>query len=423
MTAQLARLIWMIYLICTRLNIMKMSKYAPKPSKILLSLSALAMLLIPVFSVLPARAAVNAHLSLSPASKTMTVGDDVVVYIMLDTGGNSVLAWKAALTYSTSAFNAVTVATGTGSHFTESPVADVASGGTIRISRYATSASSADETAAKITLHSTGVGNTAISFAHVCSPTNDATPCSGVTDSSGTNLLSGVTGATFIVSAVPVAGSTTTPAAKAKKKSLLGKVADAVAGVVSPSTEATSPDSGLSVSRGSVKISVQNQKNKPVEGAKVTLAGESGVTDKNGKVLLQGLYPGEAKGTIVYKEKTQKITVDVQEGTSAYAPQLVSFTFKTGGSMVFPILFLLVIIAVVIGLIDLVFISKGGFKENVDHLLHHGNGGGHVATAAAASPATTTKHAASKSHDRHDPMTPGLIVSPNTRGDDYDWKS
>lgn len=399
---------------------MNINKYIVKTPSLLLIVASLLMVLIPVMSTMRADAAVNARFSITPSSKTLTVGENLVVYLTLDTGGNSVLAWKTALTYSTSAFSSVSVATDPSSHFTQNPVADVASGGTIKISRYATSASSTGGAMAKITLHSSGVGNTSLGFAHICSSTADTSPCSGVTNSTGTNLLSTITGSNITVAAAPVAASSSP--AKAKKKSFLSSVADAVAGVISPSSEATASESGQTISRGSVRITVYNQKNKPLEGAKVTLAGKSGVTDKNGKVLLTDIYPGETKGTIVYKDKTQNITVDVQEGTSAYAPQLVNFTLDTGGSMLLPILFSIIALAVIIGLIDLIFISKGGFRENVDRLFHHGNGGGHASPSPGASSATVTKHTATKSHDRHDPMTPGLIVEPNVRGDDHDWK-
>lgn len=316
---------------------------------------------IPLLSAMPAKAAVNAGFSLSPATKTLTVGDELVVNLVLETGGNSVLAWKAAINYSTADFNAVSVVADPSSHFTLNPATDVASGGTIKLARYATSASTTGGTVAKITLHSTAIGSKTLSFAHICSSTFDASQCSGVTDSSGANLLATVNNGNYTVSPVPVAGSPGSTTPKKKAKSVINKVADAVAAVVSPSTDAEQITT--KAARGTVKLVVTNQKSKAVVGAKVTLAGVSGLTDKNGQVVLAKLYPGEANGTISYKGKTQNITVDVLSGTSVDSPQLVNVTFKTsGGGLLFPILFTVIGIAVIIGLIDLVFVSKGGFK-------------------------------------------------------------
>lgn len=360
--------------------------------------AVLILALLPLVSLNTASAAVTAKFSLSPASKTVTVGNNLVVYLMLDTGGNSVLAWKTAITYSTSAFNSVSVATDASSHFTLNPATDIASSGTIKIARYATSASSTNGAMAKITLHSSGVGNATLSFAHKCSSTADTTPCSAIVGSGGTNLLSTLTNGSYTIAAVPTSGSSSgstsgsTTTTTTKKKSLLSKVSDAIAAVVSPSSSAedvTTTKKSVIISRGVVQISVFDKQENPISGAKVTLAGVSGVTDRNGQVVLTGLKTGEANGTITYNGKTQNIKLTIKSGTSLDSPQFASLSFSAaGGSKVLPILAALIGLAVIIGLIDLIFISKGGFKANMDNVLHH---------------------------NKHDTMTPGQIIKPNSK--------
>ncbi len=380
-------------------------------SKLTKLLVVLILTAIPLLSILPAEAAVNAKFSLSPATKTITVGDDLVVYLNLDTGGNSIYAWKTTISYSTSMFSSASVVTDPSSHFTLAPASDVASSGTIKIARYAKTSSSTNGNMAKITLHSSKVGSAVLSFAHICSSTADATPCSGVTDVSGGNLLSTITGGNYTISAVPVAGTTT------KKKSLFSKVADTVAGVVSPSTSAEEVGADTSSARGTVKLTVVDKKRVTIKGAKVTLAGKTGVTNNDGQVLLKDLKAGIAKGTVVFDGKTQKIEVFIQPGTSASNPQTITVNFTAGGSIVPKLLMALVGLIVVGLLIDLVFGSKGGFKSNVDKLIHHG---GDHSPAAGVSP--TTKYSEAKPQTRHDALTPGLIIEPNSRGEHHEWK-
>lgn len=385
-------------------------------NKVYATRTILAVLLFAMITSLTggvSQAAVNANFSLSPASKTVTVGDDLVVYLMLDTGGNSVLAWKTTITYSTSIFSSASVATDSSSHFTLNPTTDVASGGTIKIARYATSSSTTNGAMAKITLHTKATGSATLSFAHICSTTYDSTPCSAVTGSAGTNLLSTITNGSYSVATAGSSGSTTTTT---KKKSLLSKVADAVANVVSPSTSAEDPTASNSttISDGTARITVKDKKGKPIVGAKVTLAGVSAITDKNGQVVLTGLYPGDAKGTITYKNKTQTINLLVESGTSLDAPQEANFTFTAAGSnKILPILAAILGVAVIIGLIDLMFVSKGGFKANVDKVIHHSGGDGST---------TAAKHSASRLHAKHEPMAPGQVIEPSQRDIHHNWR-
>lgn len=388
-----------------------------KISNLLALLVVAAVLLL---STQSARASVNAEFSLSPASKSVTVGSNLTLDLNLDTGGNSVLAWKTTISYSTTYFDSVSVQTDPSSHFTLNPGTDTASGGTIKLARYATSASTTSGPMAKITLHSSKIGTSTLSFAHICTTTADNTACSGVTDASGTNLLSANTGGSYTISAVPASSGSTT--ASTKKKSIFSKVADAVANVVSPSTSANemTTDADLTTAkRGVVRITVLNQDKKPIEGAKVTLAGVSSETNKKGQVTLAGIYPGTASGSVSFDDRTQNFSLNVESGTTESSPQIYGVTFsqKTGLNIFVKLMLALIGLLMLIGVIDLAFVSKGGFKANVDKLFHHGGdsdvgggGSGH-----------TTKHSPTKIHDRHESMTPGLIVEPSSKGSNHSW--
>lgn len=331
--------------------------------------------LAPIFYVGAAAAAVNAEFSLSPASKTVTVGSNLVINLNLDTGGNAVLAWKTTINYSATYFDVVSVQTDSSSHFDSSPSSDVAAGGTIKVSRYATSASSTSGPVIKITLRTKKTGTTSLSLAHICTSTSDSSTCSAITGSSGTNLLSSNSGGSYTVTAV--SNSSTGSSSSSSKKSIIGKVADAIAGVISPSSsasEAENDGSGFVAKRGVVQIKVLNQNKHPIDGAKVVLAGISGKTNAKGIVTLAGVYPGDAKGTVSYQDRVQDFTLDVKSDTSEESPQTLTLTFqeKTLSTAVKALL-VIVGLMMIAGIIDLTFISKGGFKEDVSHLWHHDN--------------------------------------------------
>lgn len=65
-------------------------------------------------------------------------------------------------------------------------------------------------------------------------------------------------------------------------------------------------------------IKVVDQKNKPLEGAKVTIGKASGKTDKNGSLTLEGLAPGSASVAVDYKghKATKTVQIDPQSSTT-----------------------------------------------------------------------------------------------------------
>ena len=133
---------------------------------------------------------------------------------------------------------------------------------------------------------------------------------------------------------------------------------------------------------------------------------------------MSGIYPGNAKGTITYNDKTQNFSLLVKSGTTLDSPQRLNLTFDAaGGSKVLPILAAIMGLAVIIGLIDLIFISKGGFKANIDKALHHG--GGESGTTSSTN--SSMRHSASFSRDTNDHITPGIIVEPSSNGTNTPW--
>ena len=330
-------------------------------------IAAVALL---VSAVLPqaASAAVNAEFSLTPSSSSVTTGQNTIVTLNLNTGGNSVNAWKATINYSTSAFSSVSVATAPGSPFTLVQKPDVASGGTIRISRYATTASSTSGAVATITLKANALGATSLSFAHICNPTSDATPCSAVTDASGTNLLSGLNNASITVTAVPVVPGTTTTKTTTKKKGVTGAVAAAVGAVTAitnPTAETQTTTTEQAENNAIVRIKVVNKNNKPVENATVTLGGQKATTNSAGEALFTELPTGRLNGTVTYNGKSQSFGIDVVAGSSFEKPQLATITFNAAAASALPKYLVLVLIIALAGVGVFLFLRKRDNEQTI----------------------------------------------------------
>lgn len=374
-----------------------------KNTSAFIALVFLAAAFVPLLGAPNARAAVNAGFSLTPASNTVTTGQNIVLNLNLDTGGNSVHAFKATINYSTSAFSSVSVATAAGSPFTSLPSADVASGGTIRIARYTTSASSTSGAVATITLKSNAVGSGALSFAHICSSTSDTSPCSAVTDASGANLLSGQSNTGYTIKAVPVATKAKT------KKSSFGSIVSSItsAATPAPAAEETEIAENMTV----VRLKIIDKAKKPIEGAVVKLGGQRATTASNGQVLFTELPAGKLKGSIEYKGKIQEFTIDVIEGSSFSDPQTAVLTFAvaTGSSVWGKLLFGLGIVLIAAATTVFIYKNRSGGSSVASSIDPDIKSSGNQKPAAASSSAASK---ASKTIKRHDPLKPGIIVRP-----------
>ena len=375
---------------------------------------------IPLMTIDRAGAATTAQFSLTPSSQTVTTGDTITLDLNLNTGGNSVLAWKANLTYSTSAFSSVTVAPNSSAHFTLNPSSDVSSGGVIRLARYATTASSSNSTLATITLKSSGVGSTAVNFAHICSSTADSTPCSAVTDSTGANLLANITGGNYTVSAVPVAG---TSAKTTKKKGLSGiadTISSALNSLIAPSAGASETKSDIA-GTNVVKLTIFDQNSDLVPAAAVELAGASGKTNKNGEVVLTGLAAGNAKGSISFKDQTFPISLKVEAGTSLKSPQVARLNIKIASGSILPSILLGLIGFSILAIIVVVILKiRGNFNGKLSGFIPHRAAAppqqlaNPIKPIVNSPPPATFVKPSSASLLRHEPMKPGSVVRPNS---------
>lgn len=106
--------------------------------------------------------AANSSLSLSSAAQTITQGQNLVVTIKVNTGGDPVNVVQANLTYPTAIFDTATISNST----SFSIVAEnTASGGTIKIGRGTFTPVTGTADVATITLHASGSGTAALNFA------------------------------------------------------------------------------------------------------------------------------------------------------------------------------------------------------------------------------------------------------------------
>jgi chitodextrinase len=122
----------------------------------------------------------SAQLSLSPATQSITSGNDIVVTVMMNTNGTSINAVQSVLTYPTANFSLVSITPG--SAFSSFPT-PVETPGSIEFSAATTTAVTGIQTVATVTLAATGTGTAPISLASVCPGGNFALTCSAAYDS------------------------------------------------------------------------------------------------------------------------------------------------------------------------------------------------------------------------------------------------
>lgn len=129
-----------------------------------------------------------AKLYLAPASASVVKGSNVTYTIKLDTGGSTVNAVQANLSYPTANFSAVTIDTSTSAFSIEA--SNTASGGSIVLARGALTAVSGIVDVAKITLTTSAAGSPAVSW---------ATGSAVVDSTDNSNILGTSTGATTTI--------------------------------------------------------------------------------------------------------------------------------------------------------------------------------------------------------------------------------
>lgn len=301
--------------------------------------------------VLPLRANAVGGASLTASSAAATKGSAVTITISLDTGGNAAFAYQADLAYSPAYFSSASISMSPGSPFTmdtggQDP--DVASGGNIHFTRFYTTAKNYSGPVATITLQSNGTaGTTSVSFKGICASTGNIANCSTIVDGSNNQLLSTLNNGTITLSE-PVA--VTGNGGSVPKQSPTKKVATATAATTAapsatpPVTAGTSKKKTVTKQAShSVKLAVLDQKGKPVKGAKIVLAGISGVTDADGTVTLRDLDSGKATGEVTYRGESTPINVNVSAGEEIQAAKV---NIKTSSAS--PVLPIAIIVGAII---------------------------------------------------------------------------
>jgi len=307
-------------------------------TKLTVAATSIATLLLSVLFPVIAQASANARLYLTPASQSYNKGSSITLSLMLDSGGNSIYAWRASLNYSTSYFSSVSVTTDPSSPFSMNPNgSDTTSGGVISISRFKLSASGDTYSGrlATITLQSTGaVGNTDVNFDHICTSSNEAA-CSNVYTYDGSNdppnVLGSITGSSLSFVNPPATGGSGTSSGGSTKSASKSKVAAATPAASTPaptSTTSTPTTTKTTTPKDmtSLTVKVVDQNGKAVEGAQVKVDNQYATTDSNGQATFLDIATGQAAGSVTYKGVTKSISIQID--SSGAAVKTVSINVK-----------------------------------------------------------------------------------------------
>src|SRR3989344_4123337 len=102
-----------------------------------------------------------------------------------------------------------------------------------------------------------------------------------------------------------------------------------VKSVDSAGNAVSSDDVTFSTKGFALDVTVVNQKNKPVKGAKVTVGEKSGTTNDKGKVALADLPLGTLAGTVEYQGKKITVSVEMKAPEAEGQTQAASFKIET----------------------------------------------------------------------------------------------
>lgn len=140
-------------------------------------------------------AASTGQLYLSPANQSVANGNDLVINVVVNTGGNAVSTVQSVLTYPSSKFSYVSMTPGAAFSTFPTPVV---SAGSIQFTAGTVSPVTGIQTVATVTLKAINTGSSSVSLAAVCDPGNFAPTCSAAWDASTSeNDLASVTGGTY----------------------------------------------------------------------------------------------------------------------------------------------------------------------------------------------------------------------------------
>jgi hypothetical protein len=153
---------------------------------------------------------------------------------------------------------------------------------------------------------------------------------------------------------------------------------------------ASSPDSTFTTQGAKVVVSVRDQKNKPVKGAKVSLLDSSAITDKNGKATVTGATVGKQTLVVDYKSHIYTQTVTVKPPDPKNTPQPLAAKITTKSGLLLPFILILVLISVISWLLGKGGDGLKGFIDEVRALIPGSKG--HSTTGANATNGTPPKN-------------------------------
>lgn len=320
--------------------------------------AVLAFAAVMTFILIRSFAAIGtANLYVTPGgTKSVEKGKSFTVDVRVSTAGNvSVTGASMQLSYPSDKLAVQGVS------FSGSPynleVAQSNSGGILRIERAALPAiSGGDKLFAKVTFKALADGSAGINF------TNSSFVLSGDNDS---NLPLNRSGAAYNIFTSRNPGSPSSPRLGSNSSPVSGGNGSSASGPRSQTSSSTSsvesssgvsenpsnpdnPSSGAATnsdpsqagaeSFSSLQVLVVDKNNKPVKGAKVTLAGQTLVTDKNGVAGFEGVPLGQHKILVDYSGKKTSYPAEVK-GVSDSNPE--TFTVTLGKRATNPLVWII----------------------------------------------------------------------------------
>jgi hypothetical protein len=370
-------------------------------NRILLSVFVALLLSQPILSR-PVHAA-SARLYLSPAASTVYNGQTFTVSVREDSGSEPVNAVQANLSYPANLLQFVSVS---GSSSFGVAAESSGGGGSVRIARGAQPAVTGDKLVASVRFKVLAAsGKAAVSIAGGSSV---------VSANSNQNIMSSTAGGSYTLAPAPPAPpaapkdtippqikdvsvsdltassavikwTTTEPASSEVLYGLTagygitatseGFVTDhkvtlssallvpgttyhyMVRSVDPGGNTVTSNDATFSTKGATLAVTVINQKNKPVSGAKVTLGKQSALTDKKGVAQVKDLPIGRINGFIEHKGKQTPVSAEVKPIDPSGTPQPV--TFKIEAAEINPLLLIVPLLAVLAGIVYLIRKNRG----------------------------------------------------------------
>lgn len=412
----------------------------------------------------------TATLYLSPGSGSVSKGSTITVNVRENSGGSKVNGAQANLSYPADKLDFVSIS----SSSAFSVVAENSGGGgNVRIGRGALPSVSGDQLIASVRFRAkVDSGSATVSFADGSQVTAD--------DGNGTNIVGPKNGATYTLKAAPAAAPAAPEAPKDTTPPVISdvKVSDTTASTVTitwttsepansevnygptnaygagaidaaavtdhkvvlssplivpgttyhfnvrsvdPAGNAVSSNDDTFKTKGAtLQVTVVDQKDKPVSGAKVTFGESSATTDKNGQATLKDLPLGKQTGTISYKGKNSPATADIDAVDPGGKPHTAKYKIEVTSDFGLRLaIFLLAL--VVIGL--LLFYRRrrgggqppaggsGGGVDNWNRKILNGLKGLLPKKEKASSPLSTPEEPRMAAPPP--PSTPGTSISPN----------